>query len=703
MTRIWISTLVVLTMLTVCGAASGASPADSDNPLLAPYGTPFDVPPFDRVEPAHFEPAFAEAMRRERAEVEAIATDPAAPTFENTVAALDRAGALLREVESVFRGLTGANTSEALQEVNKTVSPQLAAHRDAIAMDPRIFARIQAVYDRRGDLDLTGEQRFLLETMYRDRVRAGALLGPEQQERLREINQAMTSLAVQFGDNLLAETNGFQLFVTDEADLAGLPGAVVQTAAEAAAAAGREGAWLFTTHKPSLLPFLTYAQNRDLRRELYAAYTTRGHHGDERDNTDIMADLVELRVEKAHLLGYATYADYVLEQRMAGTPERVYELLDRLWDAALPVAKREVQQMQAIIDQEGGGFALQSWDWWYYAEKVRKQQYDLDDSELRPYFRLDQVRDGVFWVANQLYGLRFERLADDLPRPHPEAEAWEVKEKDGSHCAVIYMDYHPRASKRGGAWCGTYRRQNRAEGHEVDPVVNLVCNFTRPAGDTPALLSLDEVRTLFHEFGHGLDAMLSDVTYHTLHRSTDFSELPSQIMEHWAMEPTVLRHYAHHHRTGEVIPDALLAKIAASQHFNQGFATVEYLAASLLDMKLHTLTEAGDDLDVVALEKAAMDEIGLIDEIVPRYRVGYFGHVVGGYAAGYYGYIWCGVLDNDAFAAFRETSLFDPATAQRFRETILARNGTADFMQMFRDFRGREPEIEPLLRQRGLM
>jgi len=353
------------------------------------------------------------------------------------------------------------------------------------------------------------------------------------------------------------------------------------------------------------------------------------------------------------------------------------------------------------VHDEGGGFQLASWDWWYYAEKLRKQQYDLDDSELRPYFRLENVRDGVFWVANQLYGLTFAPLTD-VPRPYPEAEAWRVREADGSHCAVIYMDYHPRPSKRQGAWCGTYRGQHRTDGTEVDPVVNLVCNFTRPSGETPALLSLDEVETLFHEFGHALDAMLSDVTYRTLHRSADFSELPSQIMEHWALEPTVLRHYARHWRTGAVMPDALIEKIGASKHFNQGFATVEYLAASLLDMEFHTLADT-DDLDVIALQEEYLAGIGLIPEIEPRYRASYFAHIVGGYAAGYYGYIWCGVLDNDAFEAFRETGLFDQETAQRFRTAILERNGTADFMEMYRDFRGREPRIEPLLRARGLM
>ncbi|MEZ4387961.1 MAG: M3 family metallopeptidase [Candidatus Krumholzibacteriia bacterium] len=696
MLRACLLTMGVLAMLTGCNGH-----ATADNPLLTASNTPFDVPPFDRLEPVHFEPAFAEGMRRERAEVAAIAGNPEAPTFANTVAALDRAGELLREVEHIFDGLTGSCTSEELQQINQRISPQLAAHRDAIQLDPQIFARLRILHDARDTLDLDPEQRHLLDYMYRSGVRAGALLAPPDQARLREINQALSGLEVRFDDNLLAETNAFELVLTDPADLDGLPAPVIAAAAAAATDAGHPGAWLFTTHKPSLLPFLTYARNRELRQRLFTAYTRRGNQGNAHDNTGILAEVLALRLERARLLGYETYADYVLERRMAGSPARVYDLLDRLWEASLPVARAEVAAMQRIIDREDGGFPLAPWDWWYYAEKVRKQDYDLDDSELRPYFELARVRDGVFWVANQLYGLEFTPLAD-IPRPHPEAEAFEVKERDGSHCAVIYLDYHPRPGKGQGAWCGTYRSQNRSQGREVDPIVDLVCNFTRSSGDTPALLSLDEVETLFHEFGHALDSMLSDVTYNTLDRSADFSELPSQIMEHWALEPEVLRHYGRHYRTGEVIPDALIAKIGASKHFNQGFATVEYLAASLLDMKLHTLRDAAA-LDVMALERTYLQEVGLIPQIVPRYRASYFGHIMGGYAAGYYGYIWCGVLDNDAFEAFSEAGIFDQATAERFRRTILARNGTADFMQMYLDFRGREPRIEPLLRARGLL
>jgi len=637
-------------MLLGCSNQTADQVPSTDNPFFESYGTRFNVQPFDRIAPEHFVPAFEEAMRRQKAEHQAIIDNPESPTFANTIAAVDRSGELLGEVSAVFFGLAGSNTSEAIQEIRQEMSPRLAAHRDELRLNRQLIERVGVIYETRGELSLDAEQLFLLENMYRQYVRDGALLNDKEQTRLKEINQALSSLQVTFSDNLLAETNAFELVIEDERELSGLPETVIETAADAATAAGFEHAWLFTTHKPSMLPFLTYAENRELRRQLFTAYTMRGNNGNEHDNTGIVADIINLRVERARLLGYDTYADYVLESRMAKTLQRVYDLLDRLWAASLPVAENEVVEMQQIIDREDGGFKLATWDWWYYAEKLRKQKYELDDTELRPYFELEQVREGAFWVANQLYGLTFERV-ENLPKPHPEAQVFEVKEADGSHCAILYLDFHPRASKRQGAWCTGYRRH---------------------------------------------------VTFRTVFRSTDFSELPSQIMEHWAVEPEVMHNYARHYRTGEPIPDLLVKKINSSMYFNQGFATVEYLAASLLDMKYHTLTEP-TDLDVVKFETEYFNEIGLIPEIVSRYRSSYFAHIIGSYAAGYYGYIWCGVLDSDAFAAFKETSLFDRETAQRFRTTILERNGTADFLEMYRDFRGREPDIEPLLRDRGLM
>jgi len=692
--------LIACVLVMSCGGQAPDETSGETNPFFADYGTPFNVQPFDRIEEAHFIPAFERGMEQQNAEIEAIVENPEPPTFDNTILALDVSGELLNEVSRVFFALSGSNTNDDLQELQKQIAPRLATHRDEIQLNPDLFARIKIVYDERDEIDLDREQLFLVETLYDRCVRNGALLSDEDQTRLKEINQRLSQLRVEFSANLLAETNGFKLVIEDENDLAGLPDGVIKTAAGTAQREGLENAWVFTTHKPSMLPFLTYAENRDLREQLYTAYTVRGNQNNEYDNKAIVAEIVNLRVEKANLLGYETFAHYTLEPRMAGNPENVYKLLDQLWDASLPVAKREVSAMQAIIDSEGGGFELAPWDWWFYAEKVRKAEFDLDDNELRPYFELNNVRDGVFYVANQLYGLTFVEL-EDMPKPHPDAQVFEVFESDGSHAAVIYMDYHPRESKRGGAWCGRFRSQNRSAGVEVEPVINLVCNFTTATEDTPALLSLDEVETLFHEFGHALDGILANVTYRTGVRSPDFGELPSQIMEHWAMAPEVMKVYATHYQTGEPIPDELIAKIEKSSTFNQGFIQVEYLAASLLDMEYHTLTEP-TELDINAFEEAYFDEIGLIDEIVSRYRTTYFSHITGGYAAGYYGYTWSGVLDHDAFAAFEETSLFDHETANRFRTEILEVSGSKDYMDMWVAFRGREPEIEPLLRNLGL-
>ena len=703
MTKNLILILVAFVLLFAACSKTSETPAEepaTDNPFFAEYDTPFEVPPFDIIKPEHFIPAYEKGMEEEKTEIEKLVSNTEAPTFDNTIVALDRAGKQLSKVSIVFGGLNGANTNDELKAIQKEMAPRLTAHNDEINLNKKLFERIKAIHKQRDELGFTDEQLYLLENLYKRYVRSGANLNDEDQAKLKEINQKMSMLGVQFGQNLLGETNEFKLVIENEEDLAGLPESSITGAAEAAKSAGLEGKWVFTTHKPSMLPFLQYSEKRDLREKLYSAYTKRGDNDNERDNKKILSDLMKLRVQRANLLGYKTYADYILESRMAGNPQNVYELLNRLWDAAIPVAKRERQEMQAIIDREGGGFKLASWDWWYYAEKLRKEKYQLDDTELLPYFVLNNVRDGAFWVANQLYGLTFKELAG-MPLPHPGAQVFEVKEADGSHCGVLYMDFHPRESKRGGAWCGGYRSQSRKYGEEIDPVVTMVCNFPKPIGDNPAMITLENVETLFHEFGHALDGLLSNLTYGIRFRSQDFSELPSQIMEHWAMEPTVIKHYAKHYRTGEVIPDNLIDKIEKSGLFNIGFITVEYLAASLLDMNYHTLTEP-QDLDINQFEKNYFVKIGLIPEIVSRYRSTYFNHIIGGYAAGYFSYIWSEVLDCDAFEAFKETSLFDQKTANAFRQHILEKNGSADYKSMYVNFRGREAKIEPLLKKRGL-
>ncbi len=682
-----------------------AKPA-TDNPFFEEWKTPFGVPPFERIRDEHFVPAFDEAFRRHKAEIKAITDNPAPPTFDNTLVALDRSGALLEKVGLVFFGLYGADTNDARDAIAKQMAPRRSKHVDDILLDEKLYARIKAVWEQRDELELTEEQRTLLAETRLDFVQGGAELTAGEQAELRKINEHMASLKVQFGQNVLKEDNAFELVIDDQADLAGLPERVIQGAAKAAAERGHAGKWVFTLHKPSLIPFLQFSERRALRQKMLEGYIERGAHGDERDNRDILRQIVSLRTRRAKLLGYDTFAQLALSRRMAKTPAKVAELLDRLWKAALPVAKREAEALQKRIDADGGDFELEPWDWWYYAEKLRKAEYDLDENALRPYFELDHVLAGAFEVATRLYGLKFVERKD-VTTYHPDVRTFEVREADGGLVGVLFVDYFPRASKRGGAWCGGFRNEVKIDGQRVIPLVTNVGNFSMPTEDKPSLLSFEEVSTLFHEFGHALNMLLLETTYGGTGDDikVDFVELPSQIMENWAAEPQVLKLYAKHYQTGEPIPDELIAKIVRARHFNQGFETVEYLAAALLDMAWHNLTEVDPALDVEAFEKKALDAIGLIDEIVVRYRSPYFRHIFSSdfYAAGYYSYIWSAVLDADAFQAFKEKGLFDQATAKAFREHVLSKGGSVDPMVLYKRFRGREPEIEPLLERRGLL
>ena len=678
-----------------------APPAESDNPFFKPYGTPFDVPPFDRIRNEHFLPAIEEGIRREQAEVAAIVDNPEPPTFANTIAALDHGGILLSQVAAVFGALQGADTNKELQALARKTAPMLAAHRDDIGLNEKLFLRVKAVYDGRSALKLDREELFLLENAFRGFVRGGALLDAKSKARLREINQDLSLLSVKFGDNVLAETNGFKLVIENPADLAGLPPSVVAMAAETAKQAGLEGKWVFTIQVPSMTPFLQYSEKRDLREKLHRAYFMKGDNGDERDNKENVRKIAILRQEKARLLGYAGHAAFILEENMAKTPERVNAFLKRLWEPTLVKSKKEAAELQGLIDRRGGGFKLASWDWWNAAEKLRQEKYALDDSALRPYFKLDNVRGGIFALCGKLYGLTFTERTD-LPRYNPEVQAFEVKEADGSHLGILYLDFHPRESKRGGAWSGAFRRSFVENGQRVPPVSTIVCNFTRPTADAPSLLSADEVETFFHEFGHALSTLFSRGRFRDRTVARDSVELPSQIMEHWAFTPELLAVYAKHYKTGEVIPAELVEKLEKSSLFNQGFVTAEYLAASILDMAWHTLPDA-TGIDVRKFESDAMAGIGLIPEIVPRYRSPYFSHIFsGGYSAGYYVYIWAEVLDCDAFEAFKEKGIFDRETALSFRKNILEPFGTEDPMTQYVRFRGKEPGIEPLLRKRGL-
>jgi peptidyl-dipeptidase Dcp len=694
----------MLSFLAAAGILVPMLAVAQDNPFFAPYGTPWEVPAFGKIKIEHYMPAFDAGIAEQKKEAEAIRDQKEAPAFANTVEALETSGKLLARVSDVFFNLNSAETNDEMQGIARDVAPKLSALEDDIYLDPKLFARVKSVYDQRDKLKLSPEQMRLLTEQYKAFVRGGANLSEGDKTKFREINERLSVLELKFGENILAEENNYKLVIENKADLIGLPDNVAEAAAEAAEKAELKGKWVFTLHRPSMEPFLTYAQKRDLREKIYRAYIERGNNGNDNDNKAVLTEEATLRAQRAKLLGYKSHADYVLDDNMAKTPKNVFNLLDQLWTPALGRAASERNAMQEMIKVEGGNFQLAAWDWWFYAEKVKKARYEFDDSVLRPYFVLDNVRKGAFEVATKLFGITFEERFD-LPKYNDEVRTFEVKDADGSHLAVYYVDYHPRPGKRNGAWMSEYRQQSNVGGNEVTPIIVNVSNVSRATADEPALLSLDEVATLFHEFGHALHGMLSDVTYKSLagtNVARDFVEMPSQVIENWATQPEVLKMYARHYQTGEVIPDDLIAKMNNAKLFNQGFATVEYLAASYLDMDWHTIT--GDaPTDVIGFEKGRMDELGLIPEIAPRYRSPYFRHIFGGgYSAGYYSYIWAEVVDADAFQAFKERGLFDKETAAKFRKYILSAGGTDDPMVLYKKFRGREPEIGPLLERRGL-
>ncbi len=696
--------MIMASSILVFSACKQGKKNTSSNPLLNEYTTPFQVPPFDKIDTTHFMPAFDEGMKQHDAEIQAIINSKDEPTFENTILAYDKAGLLLTNVGSVFFNLAQANTNPAIQAIERKISPKLSKHNDDIAMNADLFKRIKAVYDKRKDMKLDDQQIRVVEKYYRDFDRMGANLPKDKQDSLKKINAELSTLGLKFGENLLEENRSFQMVVDNVKDLDGLPQSNIDAAAEVAKEKKMEGKYIFTIDKPTLLPFLQFCKNRALREKLYRGYFMKGDNNNKNDNKETVIKIANLRVKRAQLLGYKSFAAYVIDDNMAKTPEKVDEFLMNLWKAALPMAKNEVAEMQKIIDKEGGKFKLAPWDWWYYSEKVRKEKYDLDEAQLKPYFSLANVRDGMFSVANKLYGITFTKMTN-LPIYQADVETFEVKEADGKHLGVIYFDYYPRESKRGGAWCTSFQSAGWRDGKKVDPIVSIVCNFTKPTKDTPSLLTWDEVETLFHEFGHGLHGLFTDGKYNRTAGVVpqDYVEMPSQFMENFASEPEVLKMIGKHYKTGEVIPDALIQKIQNSGKFNQGFITIEYLAASILDMDYHNLTTP-DFKNVNEFEKAQMDKIGLIPEILPRYRTTYFSHIWdGGYAAGYYVYIWAAVLDADAYSAFKETgNIYNKELAAKFRTNCLQDVGSGEGMDQYRKFRGKDPSIEPLLKKRGL-
>ena len=700
MKKIGIS-LIVLALFLTAHNSGNAQKRDMSNPFFSDYKTPFQVPPFNEIKLEHFKPAIEAGIAEQIAEIKAITDNKEAPNFENTILAFDDSGELLGKTR-IFSNLNSANTNDQMQALAREITPIQSAHRDNIMLNMDLFKRVKAVYEKRNSMKLNHEQLRLVEKVYKDFERSGANLPEDKQAELRKLNEQLSMQTLKFGENTLAETNkNFKMVVDNKEDLKGLPDDVITAAAELAKKAGQEGKWIFTLQKPSMLPFLQYAENRSLREKLYKGYLNRGNYNNAFDNKQVIANIIKLRDGRAKLLGYPNYAAYVVDENMAKTPENVDNFLMKLWVPALERAKKERDDMQAMIVKEGGKFKLESWDWWYYAEKVRKAKYDLDGAQLKPYFKLENVINGMFYVANKLYGVKFIKRTD-LPVYNEEVMAYEVQEADGRHIGIFYMDFHPRPGKNNGAWCTTYRSQSYKDGQKITPVVSIVCNFTRPAGNVPALLSFEEVTTLFHESGHAFHSLFTDGPYKRTARDVprDFVELPSQIMENWASEPEVLRVYAKHYQTGQVIPEELITKLTKSAQFNQGFETVELLAASLLDMDYHTNPFNGD---VLAFEKASMNKIGLIKEIEPRYRSTYFSHIFsGGYSAGYYVYTWAAVLDADAFDAFKQSgNLFNPVLAAKFR-TLLTKSGSDEGMTIYKNFRGQEPSIEPLLKRRGL-
>lgn len=677
----------------------------TDNPFFETYKNKYGAPPFDKIKNEHYMPAFKGGIKQHQAEIDSIANNPAVPTFDNTIAAMDFSGDLLKKVSSVFFNLYSCNTNEGMEKIATEITPILSEHNDNIYLNEKLFARVKTLFDNKDKLGLTDEQIRLIEKYHRGFIRSGAALNPDQKTKLRAINKELGLAQLAFGKNVLDETNAYKKVIDKKADLAGLPESVIQAAAEAAKEAKMLGKWVFTTQKASFIPVLQYSENRELRKELLMAYTTRANHNNASNNDAVINKIMKLRTQKAQLLGFTTSADFILDDTMAKTPKAVYDLLNTVWTPALAKAKEEVGELQKLIDAEGKGEKLEPWDWWYYSEKLRKAKYDLEEEALRPYFKLENVRQGVFDLASKLYGLKFKKLTD-MPVYDPDVEVFKVTDANDSLIGILYTDYFPRAGKRAGAWMNNITDQYKKDGVNHRPIICNVGNFTKPTADKPSLLNMDEVETMFHEFGHALHGLLTQCTYPSLSGTNvarDFVELPSQVMENWCWEPQVMETYARHYKTGKLMPKELMDKIQKAGTFNQGFINVELLAASFLDMDYHMMKDT-TNFDVTNFEKASLDKIGMIPQIIVRYRSSYFNHIFSGeYCAGYYSYTWAAVLDADAFQAFKETGdIYNPKVATAFRKKLLEKGDTEDPMKLYRDFRGVNPNPDALLKKRGL-
>ena len=680
----------------------------SDNPFFEIWDTPFAAPPFAAIAPEHFGPAFERAIAEHQAEIDAIAEDTAEPSFDNVIAALERAGRALARVGGVFWNLTAADTNDSLQEIERNMSPILAKHWQTIGLDPKLFARIDALHARRDSLDLTAEQRRVLDLTHDGFVRGGARLGDADRQRLSEIAERLAGLGTRFGQNVLYDEKDFTLLLDGEDALAGLPPALRDAAAQAAAERGLPGRHVVTLGRSLIEPFLRFSARRDLREKAFHAFTTRGEHEGEHDNRPVVAEMTRLRAERAALLGFPTYAHLKLDNTMAKTPEAVRGLLDRVWARARAKAAKDEEKLADLVREEGHNFALAPHDWRHYAEKMRRRDYDLDESEIKAYLALPNIAQAAFDTATKLFGLTFTPRPD-VPVYHPDVKAFEVRDRDVAPVALFLAEYFARPSERSGAWVSGFRGQNNLDGVRQRPIVVNVMNFAKGGEGEPTLLSMDDARTLFHEFGHALHGMLSDVTYPSIAGtgvSRDFVEFPSQLYEHWMTRPEVLKRFALHHETGEPMPDALLERLNAARNFSQGFGTVEYCASAIVDMAFHTLTsdEARSGVDPALVEKTTLDAIGMPEAIVMRHRTPHFAHVFAGdgYSAGYYSYLWSEMLDADGFGAFEENGIFDPATAEKLRVNVLAAGNMRPPDEAYLAFRGRLPSVDTLLERRGL-
>ena len=694
------ASLMGMAALTSCGNK------EEQNPFLTDYTTPYEIPPFEQIKPEHYLPALRAGIEQHNAQIDSILNCTEEPTFENTILAFEESGEILTKVEMVFFALSESDSSDELVKVAEEFEPLVSQHNDEVAMNPRLFERIKYLYDRIDSLDLNIAQKRAVKDYYKSFTRNGALLSDADKEKLKALNTELTTLYQQFNKNLLNATNAFQIVVENADELSGLPQSNIDVAAEEAKNAGLEGKWLFTLHAPSRLPLLQYADNRDLRQKMYEGYTTLASSG-EYDNAPVINKILKVRAQKAALLGFENYGSYMTDNVMAGSIENAENLLMKIWEPAIAKVAEEVTEMQAIVDEEGGDFKIAPWDYYYYAEKVRQKKYELEESKVREYFPLDSVRKGIFTMAERLYGVTFTEIPD-APKYHPEVVVYDVKDLEGNHVAVFMTDYFPRASKRQGAWMSEFKGSYvDRDGKASRPIIYNVGNFSKPVGDTPSLLTLDEVETMFHEFGHGLHGMLSKAVLRSqagTNVDRDFVELPSQIHEHWALEPELLKVYAHHYKTGEVIPDEMVEKLIAAANLNLGFATTELVGAALLDLQYGKLNPT-EDIDVVGFEKQVAENLKMPAEVQFRYRSPYFKHIFGsdGYASGYYTYLWAEVLDSDGFELFKEKGVFDAETAKSFKENILEMGGSEDPMTLFVRFRGHEPQPEALLRGRGLI